>query len=78
MTSYLLARSKMDMKLHMMACWYLYLMRRDEPGAVQWHGWAIPLFFGDNIILDWDNTPAPQENLVQIAQETRTSLEKKQ
>jgi len=32
-------------------------------------------FFGDSIVLDWDNTPAPQEKLSQIAQEIRAHLD---
>ena len=33
------------------------------------HLHIVPRFFGDSIVLDWDNTPASQEKLVQIATE---------
>ena len=39
------------------------------------HLHIVPRFFGDNIVLDWDNTPASQEKLSQLAQEIRTQLE---
>ena len=39
------------------------------------HLHIVPRFFGDSIIFDWDNTPAPQEQLSQFAQEIRTQLE---
>jgi len=38
------------------------------------HLHIVPRFFGDSIILDWDNTPAPQEKLVRIANEIRNAL----
>ena len=40
------------------------------------HLHILPRFFGDSIIFDWDNMPAPQEQLSQIAQEIRTGLGK--
>jgi histidine triad (HIT) family protein len=41
------------------------------------HLHIVPRFFEDGIVLDWDNTPAPQEKLSQYAQEIRTQLEVK-
>jgi histidine triad (HIT) family protein len=38
------------------------------------HLHIVPRYFEDNIILDWDNTPASQEKLVQIANEIRNGL----
>jgi len=38
------------------------------------HLHIVPRFFGDSIVLDWDNTPAPQEKLIQIANEIRNAL----
>ena len=40
------------------------------------HLHILPRFLGESIIFDWDNTPAPQEKLSQIAQEILTGLEK--
>ena len=40
------------------------------------HLHIVSRFFGDSIVLDWDNTPASQEQLSQFAQEIRTQLEK--
>lgn len=39
------------------------------------HLHIVPRFFKDSIVLDWDNTPAPQEQLSQFAQEIRTQLD---
>jgi len=30
------------------------------------HLHIVPRFFGDNIVLDWDNTPVPHEKLIQV------------
>lgn len=39
------------------------------------HLHIVPRFFGDGIVFDWDNTPAPQERLSQLAREIRERLE---
>ena len=39
------------------------------------HLHIVPRFFGDDIVLDWDNTLAPQEKLSQFSQEIRMQLE---
>ena len=38
------------------------------------HLHIVPRFAGDNIILNWDNTPASSEKLSQIAAGLRASL----
>ena len=39
------------------------------------HLHILPRFYGDSIIFDWDNSPAPQEKLTQIADKIRVHLE---
>ena len=40
-----------------------------QQDVFHFHLHIVPRFFGDRIIIDWDNTPAPQVRLSQIAQE---------
>ena len=47
-----------------------------QQDVFHFHLHIVPRFFGDSIVLDWDNTPAPQEKLSQIAQDIRTQLGK--
>ena len=39
------------------------------------HLHILPRFYGDSIIFDWDNSPAPQEKLTQIADKIQVHLE---
>lgn len=50
--------------------------RAGQQDVFHFHLHIVPRFFGDSVVFDWDNTPAPQEKLSQIAQEIRTQLEK--
>ena len=45
-----------------------------QQDVFHFHLHILPRFFGDDIVLDWDNTPAPQEKLSRIAREVRTRL----
>ncbi|HEY5728725.1 MAG TPA: HIT domain-containing protein, partial [Anaerolineales bacterium] len=40
--------------------------RAGQQDVFHFHLHIVPRFFGDNIVLDWDNTPAPQEKLSQF------------
>lgn len=50
--------------------------RAGQQDVFHFHLHIVPRFFGDGIVFDWDNTPAPQEKLRQFAQEIRTKLDK--
>ncbi len=48
--------------------------RAGQQDVFHFHLHIVPRFTGDNIILDWDNTPVPTERLSQIAGEIRAGL----
>ena len=45
-----------------------------QQDVFHFHLHIVPRFFGDSIVLDWDNTPASQERLSQISQDICTQL----
>lgn len=45
-----------------------------QQDVFHFHLHIVPRFFGDSIVLDWDNTPTSQERLSQIAQDICTQL----
>ena len=49
--------------------------RVGQQDVFHFHLHIIPRFVDDNIIFDWDNTPAPQERLRQIVSEIRASMQ---
>jgi len=44
-----------------------------QQDVFHFHLHIVPRFSGDHIILDWDNTPASQEELSKIAQEIQST-----
>lgn len=46
-----------------------------QQDVFHFHLHILSRFFGDKIVFDWDNTPAPQEALKQIASEIRCNLQ---
>jgi histidine triad (HIT) family protein len=46
-----------------------------QQDVLHFHLHIVPRFFGDNIILDWDNTQAQPETLSRFASEIRASLQ---
>jgi len=48
-----------------------------QQDVFHFHFHIVPRLSGDSIVLDWDNTPASQDELSQIAQEIRSKLEGK-
>ena len=48
--------------------------RAGQQDIFHFHLHIVPRYFGDSIVLDWDNTPAPQEKLAKIAAEIRAQL----
>ena len=47
-----------------------------QQDVFHFHLHIVPRFTGDSIVFDWDNTPAPQEKLSQIARDIRIWLER--
>ena len=47
-----------------------------QQDVFHFHLHIVPRFEGDGILLDWDNTPAPQEKLKQFAGEIRSHMQK--
>lgn len=45
-----------------------------QQDVFHFHLHILPRFTGDNIVFDWDNTPAPPETLRQLAAEIRVNL----
>ena len=60
-------------------CDGMNLMQSNGEAGLQdvfhFHLHILPRFYGDSIIFDWDNSPAPQEKLTQIADKIRVHLE---
>lgn len=48
--------------------------RAGQQDVFHFHLHIVPRFIGDAIILDWDNTPAPTEQLRRFAHEIRAGL----
>jgi len=48
-----------------------------QQDVFHFHLHIVPRFSGDQIVLDWDNTPASQGELSQIAQGIRSNLDVK-
>ena len=48
--------------------------RAGQQDVFHFHLHIVPRFTGDNIVLAWDNTPAPTERLSQIASEICTGM----
>ncbi len=48
--------------------------RAGQQDVFHFHLHIVPRFVGDQIILNWDNTPAPAEKLSQFASEIRSKL----
>ena len=46
-----------------------------QQGVFHFHLHIVPRFFGDCIVLDWNNTPAQPETLSQLAREIRDRLQ---
>ena len=60
-------------------CDGMNLMQSNGEAGLQdvfhFHLHILPRFYGDSIIFDWDNSPAPQEKLTQIADKIQVHLE---
>ncbi len=48
--------------------------RAGQQDVFHFHLHIVPRFSGDSIVLDWDNTPASPEMLIQFAREIQTRL----
>jgi len=48
-----------------------------QQDVFHFHLHIVPRFTGDSIVLDWNNTPASQDELSKIAQGIRSNLEDK-
>jgi len=48
--------------------------RAGQQDVFHFHLHIVPRFSGDSIVLDWDNTPASPEMLIQFAREIQTQL----
>ncbi len=48
--------------------------RAGQQDVFHFHLHIVPRFSGDSIVLDWDNTPASPETLIQFAREIQTRL----
>jgi len=48
-----------------------------QQDVFHFHLHIVPRFSGDSIVLDWDNTPASQDELTKIAQGIRLNMEDK-
>jgi len=49
--------------------------RVGQQDVFHFHLHIVPRFYGDSIVLDWDNTPASQDELTKIAERVRSNLE---